>query len=269
MNTFWPEYYRQWENFNLNKNFMKRVYGWKKQPHDKRDFKCTLSVANLPALVDLRPKMPPVYDQGQIGSCTANAIGGAIEYEHVKQFNTDLMPSRLFIYYNERAIEGTVKEDSGANIRDGIKSVNTQGVCPENLWPYNIKKFKTKPSKTCYSLALKDKALKYAVVSQDLNSMKSVLASGFPIVGGFTVYESFESAEVAKTGMVPTPGKDEQILGGHAVMIVGYDDSKGCFIVRNSWSNTWGLSGYCYMPYAYWTNPDLASDFWNIDLLSA
>jgi C1A family cysteine protease len=98
--------------------------------------------------------------------------------------------------------------------------------------------------------------------------MKGCLASGFPIVGGFSVYSSFESDQVAKTGIVPMPAKNESQLGGHCVLIVGYDDAKQWFIIRNSWSDTWGAQGYCYMPYAYWTNPSLASDFWQIDLIS-
>jgi|YelNatPaOPRAMG01_1025707.scaffolds.fasta_scaffold56367_3 C1A family cysteine protease len=248
---------------NINK------YGWIPQRPDHRDrlFSLSQPIA-LPEVVDLRSQMPPIYDQGQLGSCTANAIGAAVQFAHKKQFGQDLMPSRLFIYYNERAMEGTIRYDSGAQIRDGIKSVNKQGVCPETDWPYIISKFKTKPLKKCYSEALKDKVVQYSVVPQTLNDMKSCLASGYPIIGGFSVYQSFESDQVAKTGIVPMPGKNESQLGGHAIDIVGYDDSKQCFIIRNSWSDKWGILGYCYMPYEYWTNPGLASDFWTIRLIS-
>lgn len=242
-------------------------YGWTPQLPDHRDFECNLSVSALPVLVDLRSKMPVVYTQGNLGSCTANGIGAAIQYEMIKQNIPSFIPSRLFIYYNERVIENTVKTDSGAQIRNGIKTVNKQGVCPETEWPYNIKKFKTKPSAKCYTDALKDKATVYAVVKQDLNSMKSCLASGYPIIGGFSVYDSFESDQVSKTGIVPIPNKSESLLGGHCVLIVGYDDSKNWFIVRNSWGDSWGDKGYCYMPYEYWINPSLASDFWKIDLI--
>jgi C1A family cysteine protease len=267
-----------------------RNYGWIKQSDDERDYKCTLSVETLPKLVDLRPTCPPVYDQGQLGSCTANGIGFAVQFEMMKQginfmvtstvnffkrlfckaktLVASPIPSRLFIYYNERVIEGTVRQDSGANIRDGIKTLNKQGVCSESIWPYDIGKFKNKPTKNCYTAALQDKAVKYAAVNQDLNSMKSVIAARYPIVGGFTVYESFESNEVAKSGIVPMPKSNEQVLGGHCVALVGYDDSKRCFIVRNSWGESWGDKGYCYMLYDYWTNPNLANDFWQIDLIS-
>jgi C1A family cysteine protease len=153
-------------------------------------------------------------------------------------------------------------------IRDGIKSVNQQGVCPENLWPYIVKKFKTKPSKSCYTLALKDKALKYGTINQTLTDMKSCLASKYPIVFGFTVYQSFESDQVAKTGIVPMPGRNDSPLGGHAVLIVGYDDVKRLFKVRNSWGASWGDKGYFYMSYDYLTTPHLASDFWQINIIS-
>lgn len=248
---------------------MKRIYGWVPQRPDHRDhlFLLPQPIA-LPEIVDLRPQMPPIYDQGQLGSCTANAIGAAVQFAHKKQFGQDLMPSRLFIYYNERAMEGTIRYDAGAQIRDGIKSVNKQGVCPEYYWPYIISKFKTKPLKICYLEALKDKVIQYSAINQTLNDMKSCLTSGYPFVGGFSVYQSFESDQVAKTGVVPMPGKNESQMGGHAVTIVGYDDSKQSFIVRNSWGDKWGILGYCYMPYEYWTNPGLASDFWTIRLIS-
>ncbi len=241
-----------------------KKYGLKLKLPDFRDFEYVPKIVSLPTSVDLRKQCPPVYDQGQLGSCTANAIGAAFEFELLKQNLPDLSPSRLFIYYNERAIEGTVKSDSGANIRDGIKSVGKQGVCSESEWPYLIAKFKIKPLAKCYTDALKFLALSYLAVSQDLTSMKSCLAEGYPIVIGFSVYTSFESAGTAKTGIVNLPLKSEKLLGGHAVLVVGYDDVSQRLIVRNSWGSSWGQSGYFTMPYAYLTNPKLASDFWTI-----
>jgi C1A family cysteine protease len=220
----------------------------------------------LPAM-DLTPQCPPVYDQGQLGSCTANAIGAAFEFELLKQKLADFMPARLFIYYNERAMEGTVASDSGAQIRDGIKSVAQQGVCPETLWPYVIAQFKTKPSKPCYVEALKHKVSLYQRLTPTLNQLKGCLASGYPFVFGFTVYDSFESPAVAKSGHAPMPLPGEATVGGHAVMGVGYDDSKQWFIVRNSWGPAWGLKGYFTLPYAYVTDPHLADDFWTIRLI--
>jgi C1A family cysteine protease len=222
-------------------------------------------IGALPAKADLRAQCPPVYDQGQLGSCTANAIAGAIQFDRLKQQLTpDFTPSRLFIYYNERAIEHSTASDSGAQIRDGIKSVAKQGDCPETEWPYVIAKFKTKPSAACYADARKYKVVLYQRMAQTLSQLKCCLASGYPFVFGFTVYESFESASVAKTGHATLPRSGDAVIGGHAVAGVGYDDAKQWFIVRNSWGAGWGMKGYFTLPYAYVTDSSLASDFWTI-----
>ncbi len=246
-------------------------YGWTPDLPDHRDLFYTAPAAHLKALppkVDLRPQCSPVYNQGQLGSCTANSIAGAVEFDQMKQgLPSVFVPSRLFIYYNERAMEGTVSQDSGAQIRDGIKSVGKLGVCPETQWPYNIKKFALKPPAVCYKDAVQYRALSYQKVARDLSQMKGCLASGYPFVFGFTVYESFESAAVAKTGRVPLPSAREKVLGGHAVMAAGYDDSWQVFIVRNSWGTGWGLKGYFLMPYAYLTHPGLSSDYWTVRLV--
>ena len=209
-----------------------------------------------------------MYDQGQLGSCTANAIAAALEFDQTKEKQQVFMPSRLFIYYNERDMEGTVNEDSGAQIRDGIKSVAQQGDCPETLWPYDITKFAVKPPAQCYQQALKFKALQYQRLSQILNQLKGCLASGYPFVFGFTVYSSFESKQVAQTGHAPMPSPSEASVGGHAVMAVGYDDSQNWFIVRNSWGIGWGMQGYFTLPYAYLLERNLANDFWTIRIVS-
>jgi C1A family cysteine protease len=246
-------------------------YGWIPDLPDHRDFTYAAPmavVAALPAKVDLRPQCPPVYDQGQLGSCTANSIGGAHEFEQMKQSLPNVfVPSRLFIYYNERVIEGTVSSDSGAQIRDGIKSIASLGVCPETEWPYDITQFATKPPAQAFTDALQNQAISYQRVVQSSGQFKGCLASGYPFVFGFTVYESFESPVVAKTGNAPMPASGEKSLGGHAVMAVGYDDSVQQFIVRNSWGPTWGQQGYFTLPYAYLTDPNLASDFWTIRLV--
>jgi C1A family cysteine protease len=246
-------------------------YGWIPDLPDARDHVYAAPrevLARLPSNVDLRPQCPAVYDQGELGSCTANAIGGAMEFERLKQKLSDFVPSRLFIYYNERVIEGTVGTDSGAQIRDGIKTVATQGACPETEWPYDISKFTQAPPQQCYTDALKDRAVSYSRVVRTLNQMKGCLAAGYPFVFGFTVYESFESQAVAESGNVPMPSPGEQVLGGHAVMAVGYDDSTTRFIVRNSWGAGWGLKGHFTMPYAYLTDSNLSDDFWTIRLIN-
>lgn len=239
-------------------------YGWRPDKPDHRDHLFVLTMGATPALVDHTSEMPGVYDQGQLGSCTANAIAGALQFDRRKQKLADYVPSRLMIYYEERKIEGTISEDAGAEIRDGMKAMATTGACDEKLWPYNIAKFTQKAPASAYKAALADQAIEYARVTQSQSQIEAVLAGGFPISFGFTVYESFESDKVAKTGIVPMPKKSEQVLGGHAVLLVGYDRSAKQFIVRNSWGAAWGKSGYFRMPYAYVLDGNLADDFWVI-----
>jgi C1A family cysteine protease len=250
----------------------KRGYGWVPDLPDRRDMLYGAPVAAMQALpyqVDLRPQCPAeVYDQGALGSCTANAIAAAIEFDRIKQGLTPIFtPSRLFIYYNERVMEGTVNSDSGAMIRDGIKSVGKKGAPPEPDWPYVISKFKKKPPASVYRKALRYKVVLYQRLVQNLNQMRGCLAAGFPFVFGFTVYESFESQAVTNTGLVPMPASNEQVLGGHAVLAVGYDDSLNRFIVRNSWGDSWGMGGYFTMPYNYLLDSSLSDDLWTIRLV--
>jgi C1A family cysteine protease len=161
-------------------------------------------------------------------------------------------------------IEGTVSQDSGAQVRDGIKSVATLGAPPESDWPYNIGEFAQKPPHKAYTDAKLDLVSSYSRVAQSVTQMQGCLAEGYPFVFGFTVYESFESQQVADTGVVQMPAHGEKVVGGHCVVAVGYDDSERHFIIRNSWGTGWGIKGYCYMPYEYLITPHLASDFWTI-----
>ena len=243
---------------------LKKGYGWKPSLPSIRHplFSARVEAAALPPSVDLRPQCPAVYDQGQLGSCTGNGWAGAVEFLLLKQGLQDFTPSRLFIYYNERVMDNDVPTDAGASISDGATVVSTQGCPNENLWPYDITKFADTPPQNVYQDGLQHLALQVQQVDQDLTAMKEVLVSGLPIVIGFTVFQSFESDEVTNTGIVPMPGHHEQQVGGHCVVLVGYDDTQSRFIVRNSWGTGWGLQGYCLMPYAYLTNPRLASDFW-------
>ncbi len=241
-------------------------YGWKPDLPDNRDIQYAVphNISVLPPMIDLTSQCPPVYDQGQLGSCTANSIGAAFEFELLKQKLSDFMPSRLFIYYNERAIENTISTDSGAQIRDGIKSISKQGVCSETSWPYVISEFAIKPYHTCYTEASNNTAVSYSRVSRDINQMKGCLAEGYPFVIGFTVYTAFESPQVAKAGVLNLPAANESAIGGHAVLVVGYDDSSSRFRVRNSWGSGWGQKGYFTMPYEYLLNANLSDDFWTV-----
>ena len=259
-------------------------YGWVPDLPDARDHLYAapaIALAALPPSADLRSGCPPVYNQGRIGSCTANAIAAAFEFDLKKQGLPDFMPSRLFIYYNERAMEGHVASDSGAQIRDGVKSIATLGVCAETEWSYDDTpatsdggpfpagaKDGEKPSPQCYQDALKNRAATYRRVTQNLDHMRCCLAAGDPFVFGFTVYESFESDVVAKSGVAPMPQPGEQVLGGHAVLAVGYDDSAQTFTVRNPWGADWGQDGYFTLPYAYLTTRGLSSDFWTIRVVT-
>jgi C1A family cysteine protease len=243
-------------------------YGWIPDLPDQRDhmFSAPLALLRpLPERVDLRSNCPPVYDQGELGSCTANAIAAALEFDQMKQRADDVfVPSRLFIYYNERSIEGTVDEDAGAMLRDGMKSVAKDGAPHERLWPYTISRFRSRPTLTSYTDAARHPAVLYQRLTQDLMQLKGCLAAGFPFVFGFAVYESFEWESVAKTGRVPLPDPEERQLGGHAAMAVGYDESQHRFFVRNSWGPNWGMSGYCSMPFDYLLDGNLSDDFWTI-----
>ncbi|MGO9480738.1 MAG: C1 family peptidase [Candidatus Kryptoniota bacterium] len=241
-------------------------YGWLADLPDRRDLlfdQIRPEIAALPPAVDLRPTCPPVENQGQLGSCTANALVGGLEFLEIKDGIKLVDLSRLFIYYDERVIEHTVKSDSGAQIRDGIKTLAKQGVCPEKEWPYNISRFAAKPTAGCYKDAIQHKITTYHRILT-LNDMRTCLAGGFPFVFGFTVYEGFESQQVAQTGIVDMPKPGEKVLGGHAVLAVGYDDSQQRFMVRNSWGSSWGQQGYFTIPYEYLSDRNLSDDFWTI-----
>ena len=240
-------------------------YAWKPDIPDARDliYKRKWRLFRIPQIVDLRPMCSPVEDQGQIGSCTATAIVGNLEYLENKEGLQMVDLSRLFVYYNERMIEGTTDHDAGAMIRDGIKSLITDGVCPESEWGYDITKFTNKPTKQCYNDALAHRISQYQRLNT-IDDIQSCLADGYPVVVGISVYESFESDDVAKTGIVPMPTADERLLGGHAVLVVGYDMAKRWFIVRNSWGDNWGDNGYFYLPFDYMSNQNLSDDWWSI-----
>jgi C1A family cysteine protease len=243
-------------------------YGWVRDLPDKRDLLYSAPpeiAAALPPRVDLRSEFPPPYDQGSLGSCTANAIAGGLQFLELKEGEQPaVMPSRLFIYYNERVLEGSVGSDSGAQIRDGIKVVVKQGYCAESEWPYVEDRFADKPPARCYSDAQKERVSQYLRLPRELVPLLTCLASGFPFVFGFSVYASFESPQVKASGVVNVPQPDEEFVGGHAVVACGYDQAQRRFIVRNSWGSDWGMQGYFTMPFEYLTDPGLAADFWTL-----
>ena len=214
---------------------------------------------HLPENVDLRFRMPPIVDQGDLGSCTANAICALVGY-----LEPGFIGSRLFLYYNERKIENDIHNDSGAYASDGINSLLTYGICSEKDWPYDITKFAIEPHMSCYKSALLHKALQVKNIRNLLSMMKSTLYSNIPFVCGIAIYESFESDAVTITGIIPMPDPDEILLGYHEICICGYDDKKKIWIARNSWGVDWGDKGYFYLPYRYLLDSTLTYELWCI-----
>lgn len=258
------------------------IFNWHPDLPDFRDFKYALhkqlklvEPAPLPSMVDLRPFCSQVFDQGQVGSCTSQSLAGHLEFLELKEIrektaapeefdpNAFTLFSRLFIYYNERVIENTVSQDAGAQIRDGIKSLAQWGDCKEGNWSYVPGNVFVKPTDAAYAEGLNHRISTYMRL-ESLDDVKGCLNEGYPVSFGFTVFESFEGPSVAHTGMVPVPTMNEECLGGHAVLAVGYDDAKQCLIVRNSWGGTWGDHGYFYLPYQFVTDRDLSDDYWTI-----
>jgi C1A family cysteine protease len=244
-----------------------RKYGWirsnQPSPHP---LYCVpdehFDLANLPTSVDLEPLCPLPYDQLQLGSCTANALAALWEFLRMKAEATPVVPSRLMIYYGERAIEGTISTDSGAIIDDGIDFLTHKGVAPEPLWPYDQAKFAINPPPSVWGAAWSQRLIDPVTIApNDILAIKSRLAQGYPVAFGFVAYPELEGDKVAITGILDMPTPGEQPIGGHAVLIVGYNEATQEFKVRNSWGPKWGLAGYFLMPYAYTSNADLASDF--------
>ncbi len=250
----------------------KKKYGWLCDLPDQRDlrmyFMPRLDVSEWPLSVDLvNDYMPPVYDQGQTSSCTGNAIAAAVQYDHAKQLLPHNVPSRLFAYYNGRLLEDNQSWDVGAAIRDVVKGLNKYGICDEATWPFDDSAVVSPPSDAAYAEGALHPSVEYRRLDGTEDSLKGCLASGFPFVFGFTVYDAFESDTVAKSGVLGLPAANEATVGGHAVLCVGFDDGIQRFKVRNSWSATWGQSGYFTMPYAYLTDRNLSDDFWVVTIV--
>jgi len=235
---------------------------WTPDKVDTRDYKYQITTRTSPNIVDLRPYCSPIENQGNLGSCTGQAIAGAIELLNKRNGNyRDI--SRLFIYYYERLILGTVNYDSGAYIRDGIKATNKYGASLESYWPYDIRKYRQEPITEAKNDALNRKVTRYERLT-NLDGFIDALSNGYPIIMGFNVYTSFMSNNVARTGVMPYPNtKREVLLGGHAVLIVGYNKSKKILIARNSWGTGWGDNGYFYMPFDI-ISPSMSDDYWII-----
>lgn len=246
-------------------------YHWIPSPKDNRDipYKLINASSPLPQTVDLRQYCSPIDDQGNLGSCTGNACAGAIDLMDKKLYNRNTRVSRLFIYYYERYLEGTIYYDSGAYVRDAIRATSMFGAPLETLWPYNINKFAVKPSAVASLDAAKRKVTRYMSVANHAACLNA-LANGYPVLIGFTVYASFESGtwwQPTGSGIMPYPNTTtESVLGGHCVLLVGYDTNHNYYIVRNSWGTGWGQQGYFYMPFRVIQDTSMSSDFWAIQI---
>ncbi len=241
-----------------------------------------MATAKTPSSVDLSPDFPIPFNQDILGSCTASALISVLLYDMKKRgIENPEMKSVLYLYYWERFLEGTVNYDTGASLSDGIAALQKFGVCNESLWPYKIRNYMVRPPKQTYIDAIKFRDQldpnRISSVSQNLSVMKTLLSRGSPFVGGIKTYESFESKNVEKTGIVSLPQKNEKSKGSHAVVFAGYNDeiNGGSFLVLNSWGPNWGTSfdvtnlirGYFWLPYEYATNRRLAHDFWTFNNL--
>jgi C1A family cysteine protease len=234
-------------------------------PATQRDPGYALSTptSDLAPFVDLRPHLTPVEDQGQVGSCTANALAGAIEYLERRVAKTDGRVSRLFIYYNERELEGDTAQDQGAALRSGVQILMQRGACTETTWPYDATQWAARPSDTAYREATAHVIDQAQKVDVELNAMRHCLHEGYPFAFGLLLFKPFE--EDQSHGRIRTPNEaTDPPIGGHAMLCVGYSDKDRVFLVRNSWGTDWGDQGYCYIPYEYLANPRYAHDFWTV-----
>ncbi len=224
--------------------------------------------SELPARVDLRPFMTPVEDQGETMSCAANAVAGAYEYLVKRHLEEDEAydVSRMFIYYNGRAIDGCEDQDDGSVIGSLIESLKQKGACSEETWPFDKEAVNEPPSDEAYEEAAQFLIEDTALVGTSTEEWKQALADGYPIIFGISLFESFDKHR--KPGVVPMPSPREssrESHGGHAMLAVGYSDQNRVFIVRNSWGTEWGDQGYCYIPYDYLCNEKFNSgDSWII-----
>lgn len=242
--------------------------GWKPDVPDARDHRYAAPRAVLRALpksVDLRGSALKVIDQGSLGSCVGCAVRSAFGMV-AKQQGQSFDPSPLFLYYNARLLDGAQDWDAGAYIRDGIKGVNQYGACASKTWPYRTTRFADKPPAKAYNEALDHQTLAYSRVDNTrIEQIKARLAQRFPVVFGFGVYESFDS--IGSRGLMPMPKSSEYLLGGHAVVAVGYDDATKLIIVQNSWGRGWGDKGFFYMPYDFIASTEYADDFWTVEIV--
>jgi C1A family cysteine protease len=223
----------------------------------------------LPAVVDLRRHCPPVYDQLHLNSCSANALAAALRFDEIMMGHEDVPgPSRLFLYYNERVLANVAKRDAPVSLRDGYRTIAKTGVCPERMWPYDPRRFRRTPTPNCYRAARRRTAIEYYRIRRAISHLRACLAERAPFVFAVAVHKSMMGRAVTRTGVVPAPTRHDPMVGGHALLAVGYEHVQRRFIFRNSWGSAWGDGGYGYLPYAFIASPALTWDFWTMRRVS-
>lgn len=250
----------------MNSTVEERHFGWLKQPVDPRDYQLyqyrpDLLAVSLPASVDLRgANQPPIQNQGALGSCVAWACLRAYRYAQRKLGLPDFDGSELFTYYGARALGGfPPNQDTGAYLRDGVKALAQDGNADESTWPYAVSLFATRPNASAYASAATHQATRYLAVPNAEASIKAVVANSYPVVFGIPIYQNFPMGNGVET--IPDPVG--QVIGGHAMTIVGYDDARRAYLMANSWGESWGRNGYAWMSYGYFASQ--AADLWMIE----
>lgn len=236
--------------------------------------------AALPESVDMRKYSPGIYDQGIIGSCVAHSICAAVQlrnnYVNGQQYSVThwtvgkkkpvFKPSRLALYWHARMQEGSSShEDSGSSMHAGLIAMENYKLCDEKYWPYETSQYTREPPMIAYTKANEYSNVKYTKVSQELDTIRYTLHKGYPIVFGIVAYPTIKSKQMIRDGKVPMPKKNEQYIGGHALLIVGYNDKDKTFTIQNSWGTGWGDNGFGYLPYEYVLSREHAADFWSVE----
>ena len=243
--------------------------GWVRDSLDPRDMLFAAqpeTLANLPTNVDLGP-FPPIYDQGRTGSCTAQAGAAVFDYARKRQGFEFMSPSKLFLYYATRLLEGSTESDSGAQLRDVIKALRTYGVCEEIIWPFNETMVTRRPDQKAWDLATEDMVVRYRSVQQTPEQIMGCLAEGYGIIFGFLVFDQYQ--RLGDTALVSMPGVGDRPLGGHANVLRGYSTIGGRVRVRarNSWGTGWGSQGECWFPMEFLTSRQICADFWAVEVV--
>jgi C1A family cysteine protease len=245
---------------------IRAAYGFKPSSLDHRDLKFGVTAPTaLPPVVDLSTAINWVYDQEQQSSCVGNSTTSLIRFRRLQQKLPEIDPSRDFIYWQARAIENDTTRDEGCQIRSAMQAVSKAGYCPESMFPFNTHDVFTAPSTEACNNASHNLVTEYVTINQDHNSLRASLAANTPYVCGIEVCQSFESNQVAQTGLVPMPTNSDPVVGGHAVFCVGYNDQTQYYKFLNSWGADWGQKGYFFLPYAFVESADLTTDFFTIN----